>query len=84
MVAIERIVDTVPLSRNENMAGFMHRCGICEERGSGFDKVIAATQADSLMAPKIESQNHKRHIGCQVDKVVGSGHCTAIHEVCSI
>ena len=59
LVAIERIVDTVPLSRNENMAGFMHRCGICEERGSGFDKVIAATQADSLMAPKIESQNNQ-------------------------
>ena len=59
LVAIERIVDTVPLSRNENMAGFMHRCGICEERGSGFDKVIAATRADSLMAPKIESQNNQ-------------------------
>lgn len=59
LVAIERIVDTVPLSRNENMAGFMHRCGICEERGSGFDKVIAATRAESLMAPKIESQNNQ-------------------------
>ncbi len=59
LVAIERIVDTVPLSRNENMAGFMHRCGICEERGSGFDKVIAATRADSLMAPKVENQNNQ-------------------------
>lgn len=59
LVAIERIVDTVPLSRNENMAGFMHRCGICEERGSGFDKVIAAIRADALMAPKIESQNNQ-------------------------
>ena len=58
LVAIERIVDTVPISRNENMAGFMHRCGICEERGSGFDKVIAATRAASLLAPKIESQNN--------------------------
>lgn len=59
LVAIERIVDTVPLSRNENMAGFMHRCGICEERGSGFDKVIAATRADSLIAPKIENQGNQ-------------------------
>lgn len=59
LVAIERIVDTVPLSRNENMAGFMHRCGICEERGSGYDKIIAATRAASLMAPKIESQNNQ-------------------------
>ena len=39
LVAIERIVDTVAVSRNENLAGFMHKCGICEERGSGYDKV---------------------------------------------
>lgn len=38
LVEIERIVDTVPVSINENMAGFMHRCGICEERGSGYAK----------------------------------------------
>ena len=37
MVAIERIVDSVPVSRNENIAEFMHKCGICEERGSGYD-----------------------------------------------
>ncbi len=59
LVAIERIVDTVPLSRNESIAGFMHRCGICEERGSGFDKVITATRAESLIAPKIENQNNQ-------------------------
>ena len=40
LVAIERIVDSVPVSRNENIAGFMHKCGICEERGSGYDKII--------------------------------------------
>ena len=59
LVAIERIVDTVPLSRNESMAGFMHRCGICEERGSGYDKIIAATRAETLVAPKIENQNNQ-------------------------
>ena len=31
LVAIDRIVDSVPVSRNENIAGFMHKCGICEE-----------------------------------------------------
>lgn len=59
LVAIDRIIDTVPISRNENMAGFMHRCGICEERGSGYDKIIAATSNYSLLAPKIESQNNQ-------------------------
>ncbi len=59
LVAIERIVDTVPLSRNESMAGFMHRCGICEERGSGYDKIIAATREAALLAPKVENQNNQ-------------------------
>lgn len=26
LIDIERFVDTVPISRNENMAGFMHKC----------------------------------------------------------
>lgn len=59
LVSIERIVDTVPISRNENLAGFMHKCGICEERGSGYDKVIYATNKNSMLAPKIENQSDK-------------------------
>ncbi len=55
LVNIERIVDTVPVSRNENIAGFMHKCGICEERGSGFDKIIMATSQNSMLAPRIEN-----------------------------
>lgn len=59
LVAIDRIVDTVPVSRNENMAGFMHRCGICEERGSGYDKIVYATGQNELLAPRIENQNNQ-------------------------
>ena len=59
LVAIDRIIDTVPVSRNENMAGFMHKCGICEERGSGFDKVVAATSKNAMLAPRIENQNNQ-------------------------
>ena len=59
LVSIERIVDTVPISRNENLAGFMHKIGICEERGSGYDKVIHATSNHSMLAPKIENQSDK-------------------------
>jgi ATP-dependent DNA helicase RecG len=57
LVLIERFVDTVPISRNEILAGFMHKCGICEERGSGFDKIVDATSKNSMLAPKIENQN---------------------------
>ena len=59
LVAIDRIVDTVPVSRNENMAGFMHKCGICEERGSGYDKIILSTGQNELLAPRIENQNNQ-------------------------
>lgn len=59
LVAIERIVDTVPLSRNENLAGFMHKIGICEERGSGYDKIVTATSSNEMLAPRIENQNNQ-------------------------
>jgi len=59
LVAIDRIVDTVPISRNENIAGFMHKCGICEERGSGYDKIIAATSQNLMLAPRVENQNNQ-------------------------
>lgn len=59
VVAIERIVDSVPVSRNENIAGFMHKCGICEERGSGYDKIIEATAKNELLVPRVENQNNQ-------------------------
>ena len=59
LIAIERIIDTVPVSRNENIAGFMHRCGICEERGSGYDKIVRATSQNKMLAPRIEVQDNQ-------------------------
>ncbi len=59
LVDINRMVDTVPVSRNENMAGFLHKCGICEERGSGYDKVIRATGKNKLLAPMVINQNNQ-------------------------
>lgn len=59
LVNVERIIDTVPISRNENLAGFMHRCGICEERGSGYDKVMYSLSKVKMLAPKVEIQSDK-------------------------
>lgn len=36
----------------------MHKCGICEERGSGYDKIVEATGKNELLAPRIENQNN--------------------------
>lgn len=54
LIAPDRFIDHPPISRNEAMASFMRRVGICEERGSGFDKVVAATEEYQLPAPVIE------------------------------
>jgi ATP-dependent DNA helicase RecG len=38
-------------SRNERLADVMRRLGLCEEKGSGIDKVIFATEVFQLPAP---------------------------------
>ena len=52
-----RFVDHPPVSRNEQLASFMRRIGVCEERGSGFDKVVSGTEAYQLPAPEVEIYN---------------------------
>lgn len=57
----QRFLDTPPRSRNEALASFMRRIGICEERGSGVDKVVAQTEAYQLPAPLFErTDEHTR------------------------
>lgn len=46
----ERFIDEYQ-SRNERLADLMRRLGICEEKGSGVDKVIHAAEAFQLPAP---------------------------------
>ncbi len=43
-------------SRNEKLASLMRKLRICEEKGSGIDKVIDAVEVFQLPAPKIEEQ----------------------------
>jgi predicted HTH transcriptional regulator len=51
---MERLLDSPPKSRNENIASFMRRIGVCEERGSGVDKVVFQTEFYQLPAPLFE------------------------------
>jgi len=55
LVKTERFLDTPPRSRNELLASFMRRVGICEERGSGVDKVVFETEFFQLPAPSFEA-----------------------------
>lgn len=54
LVETERFLDTPPRSRNEALASFMRRIGVCEERGSGVDKVVFQTEYFQLPAPAFE------------------------------
>lgn len=54
LVDTMRFVDTPPKSRNEALASLMRRFRICEERGSGIDKVIAQIELYQLPAPLFE------------------------------
>ena len=55
LVDKDRIVHAAPKRRNENLARLMHKSQICEERGSGYDKIISSTSYEHFIAPKIVS-----------------------------
>lgn len=55
LVQTDRFLDSPPKSRNEILASFMRRIGICEERGSGVDKVVSETELYQQPAPLFEA-----------------------------
>jgi predicted HTH transcriptional regulator len=55
LVDTQRFVDTPPKSRNEAIASLMRRFRICEERGSGIDKVVGQVELFQLPAPIFEA-----------------------------
>ena len=54
LVDTQRFVDSPPRSRNESLASLMRRTGICEERGSGWDKIVLQSELYQLPAPLVE------------------------------
>jgi len=56
-----RFIDHSPRSRNEDLASVMRRLHICEERGSGIDKVIFQIEFYQLPAPDFRvDETHTR------------------------
>ena len=54
LVDTEHFLNAPPESRNESLASLMRRVRICEERGSGIDKVITEVEAYQLPPPLFE------------------------------
>lgn len=57
LVDTDRFLDSPPKSRNEALASFMRRIGVCEERGSGVDKIVMQSEIYQLPAPIFETTN---------------------------
>jgi predicted HTH transcriptional regulator len=56
-----RFIDHSPRSRNEELASIMRRLQICEERGSGIDKVIFQIELYQLPPPDFQTdETHTR------------------------
>ncbi len=51
LIQTDRMIDLPPRSRNEALASLMRRMGICEEQGSGLDKVISQVELFQLPPP---------------------------------
>ncbi len=62
LVNTDRFIDYPPRSRNEILASLMRRVRICEERGSGIDKVISAIEVYQLPAPRFETYDNGTRI----------------------
>lgn len=54
LVNVERIVDNPPRSRNEALSSLMRRMSMCEELGSGWDRIILGCEFMQLPAPRID------------------------------
>jgi predicted HTH transcriptional regulator len=61
LIDILRIIDNPPRSRNEKIASLMRRLRICEELGTGWDKITISCEIAHLPAPRIDlyEQNTK-------------------------
>ena len=51
-----RFLDSVPRSRNEALASLMRRMGLCEEGGTGIDKVVSEVEINQLPPPNFKEE----------------------------
>ena len=54
LIDISRIIDNPPKSRNEKLASLMRHLKMCEELGTGWDKIVISCEVAQLPAPIIE------------------------------
>lgn len=58
LVKPDRFLDSPPRSRNEALASLMRRMKLCEEQGTGIDKVLASAELHQLPPPDFREEDH--------------------------
>lgn len=58
LVKPERMIDLPPRSRNEALASLMRRMKMCEEQGSGLDKVVQTCEVYQLPPPLFREEEN--------------------------
>lgn len=62
LVRPERFIDTPPQSRNEAIAALMRRLRICEEQGTGIDKVVSEVEFHQLPPPDFRAEDQAMRV----------------------
>ncbi len=71
IVPADRFIDGYQ-SRNERLADFMRRMRVCEEKGSGIDKVVHAAEVYQLPAPSFQSHGIRTQVTIYGPVKIGS------------
>lgn len=69
LVDVVRIIDNPPKSRNEKLAALMRRLKMCEELGSGWDRITISCEQQQLPTPRINiyDENTKITLFSKID-----------------
>ena len=62
LISVERFIDYPPRSRNEALAALMRRVGICEEQGTGIDKVVESVELFQLPPPDFRAEQQAMRV----------------------
>ena len=62
LIDADRMIDLPPRSRNEALADLMRRMKMCEEQGSGLDKVFTDVEISRLPAPLLKATENAMQV----------------------
>ncbi|MDT0210488.1 RNA-binding domain-containing protein [Curtobacterium sp. BRD11] len=62
LLPIDRLINLPAVSRNGKLAGMMRRMNLCEENGTGWDKIASETERAGLPSPKVEVVEHATRV----------------------